>query len=237
MRTVSAIASDMKFQIRHGFYGVYLLVCGLYVLLLHFLSPGYKEKAALLLTFSDPGALGLIMAGGIVLLEKDQGVHDSLFVTPLRLREYLIAKAVSISVISLCAAWAILVLSLGIPAAPVRFSIGILLTSGLFTLLSVGIVARAQSINGFILLSQLFSLPLAIPLLGFFGIGPDIIYGFFPTHGSLVLLESAYRPVSSMETFYAIAVLLVGNAAVYIWAYRSFERRILSRVGEGATKG
>lgn len=237
MRTMSAIAYDVKFQIRHGFYGVYVLVCGLYVLLLHFMSPGYKEKAALLLTFSDPGALGLILAGGIVLLEKDQGVHDSLFVTPLRLREYLISKAVSISAISLCAACAIHFFSLGMPEGPFRFSIGVLLTSGLFTFLSIGTVARAQSINGFILLSQLYSLPLAIPLLGYFGIGPAALYRIFPTQGSLVLLETAYRPVSVAETFYAIAVLLAGNAAVYVWAYRSFERRILSRVGEGATKG
>jgi fluoroquinolone transport system permease protein len=234
---MSAIAYDMKFQIRHGFYGVYVLVCGFYVLLLHYLSPDYKEKAALLLTFSDPGALGLILAGGIVLLEKDQGVHDSLFITPLRLREYLVAKAVSISAISLCAAWAIHLLSLGMPAAPVRFSIGVLLTSALFTFLSIGIVARARSINGFILLSQLYSVPLAIPLLGFFGIGPAGLYWIFPTQGSLVLLQTAYWPVSVWKTAYAIAVLLAGNAAVYVWAYRSFERRILSRVGEGAAKG
>lgn len=237
MRTMTAVVYDIRFQIRHGLYGVYVLVCALYVLLLHFLPESYKEKAALLLTFSDPGALGLILAGGIVLLEKDQGVHDSLFVTPLRLREYLLAKAFSISAISLCAAWAIHVFSTGIPAAPVRFSIGVLLTSGMFTFLSIGVVARAQSINGFILLSQLYSLPLALPLLGFFGIGPDGLYRIFPTEGSLVLLEAAYRHVTAVETLYAIALLIVGNASFFFWAHRSFERRVLLRIGEGGARG
>jgi fluoroquinolone transport system permease protein len=234
---MTAVAYDIRFQIRHGFYGVYVLVCALYVLLLHFLPQSYKEKVTLLLTFSDPGALGLILAGGIVLLEKDQGVHDSLFVTPLRLREYLLAKAFSISAISLCAAWAIHLFSSGIPAAPIRFSIGVLLTSGMFTFLSIGVVARAQSINGFIMLSQLYSLPLALPLLSFFGIGPDGIYRVFPTEGSLVLLEAAYRHVSVAEALYAVTILILGNAAFFFWAHRSFERRILQRIGEGGAKG
>ncbi|TMV46817.1 ABC transporter permease [Paenibacillus mesophilus] len=237
MRTMTAVAYDIRFQIKHGFYGVYALVCAIYVLLLRFLPQSYKEKVALLLTFSDPGALGLILAGGIVLLEKDQGVHDSLFVTPLRLREYLLAKAFSISVISLFAAWAIHMFSTGMPAAPFRFSIGVLLTSSMFTFLSIGVVARTQSINGFILLSQMYSLPLALPLLGFFGIGPDVLYRIFPTEGSLVLLEAAYRSVTVAETLYATALLIVGNASFYLWAHRSFERKILLRIGEGGAKG
>lgn len=236
MRTMHAIASDVRFQIRHGFYGVYVLVCGLYVLLLHNISPGYKEKTALLLTFSDPGAIGLILAGGIVLLEKDQGVYDSLFVTPLRLREYLIAKAVSISVISSCAAWAIQLFALGFPAMPVHFTLGVWLTSCLFTFLSVGVVTRAKSINGFIWLSQMYSLPLAVPLAGLFDIGPSALYAVFPTNGSLLLLEAAHRPIPARESLYAVAVLSAGTAAAYAWAHRSFEKRILSRVGEGAAR-
>lgn len=233
MRTISRIAYDVKFQIRHGFYGVYALVCSLYVLLLYYVTPGYKEKAALLLTFSDPGAIGLILAGGIVLLEKDQGVHDSLFVTPLRLREYLIAKAVSLSAISLFAAWAIQGLALGFPEAPVRFTIGVLLSSCLFTFLSICVVTRTKSINGFIWLSQMYSFPLAVPLLGYFDIGPSALYWIFPTKGSLLLLEAAHSPIPVGESLYALAVLAAGTFTAYYFAHRSFERRILSRIGEG----
>jgi fluoroquinolone transport system permease protein len=236
MRSLRATGFDVRFQIRHGFYGVYVLVCGLYVLLLHYVSPEYKERTALLLTFSDPGAIGLLLAGGIVLLERDQGVHDSLFVTPLRLREYLIAKAVSISIMSSSSAWAIQWFALGPPKMPVHFTLGVALTSCLFTFLSIGIVTRAQTINGFIWLSQLYSFPLAAPLLGFFGIGPSAFYRIFPTQGSLLLLEAAHRPVPLVETLYAVAVLSAGMLAAYAWAHRSFERRVLSRLGGGAAR-
>lgn len=228
------IATDVKFQIRHGFYGVYVLMSALYVLLLHYVAPGYKETAALLLTFSDPGAIGLIVAGGIVLLERDQGIHDSLFVTPLRLREYLIAKAVSLAIISVAAAWAIQLFSLGLPVSPAHFTIGVLLTSCLFTFLSVGVVAHANSVNGFIWLSQLYAFPLAVPLLGLFDIGPPLLYRVFPTQGSLTLLEGAHRSLPQGESLYAIAVLSAGTAAAYGWARRSFERKVLPGAGKGA---
>lgn len=233
MRMLMTIIYDIRFQWRHGFYLVYLLVCSIYLIMLHFIPVQYKETVALLLTFSDPSALGLILAGGIVLLEKDQGIHDSLFVTPLRLREYLIAKAISLSIISILSAWAIHIFALGTPSSPLLFTTGVMLTSSLFTLLSIGIVVRTQSVNGFILLSQLYALPLAFPLLHFLGIGNKYMYLIFPTEGSLLLLKSMMRQLSTGEAIYAIIILSIGNAVVFYWAQYSFKRSLLMGMGRG----
>jgi fluoroquinolone transport system permease protein len=235
MRWIAATRYDAQFQWRHGFYGVYVLVCALYLMLLYFIPAGYKETVTILLTFSDPSALGLILAGGIVLLEKDQGIHDSLFVTPLRLGEYLFAKALSLSALSLTAAWAIHVFSSGVPLSPFRFSLGVLLTSSFFTFLSIGVAVRSRSINGFILLSQLYALPFALPLLHFFGIGKTFMYVVFPTEGSLLLLKSTYQHVPLVVTIYAVIILILGNAGAFFWAYRSFEKMVLRRVGDDRT--
>ncbi|KRE96452.1 ABC transporter permease [Paenibacillus sp. Soil766] len=233
MRWMTATKYDVQFQWRHGFYGVYVLVCSLYVLLLHFVPESRKDTVTILLTFSDPSALGLILAGGIVLLEKDQGIHDSLFVTPLRLREYLFAKALSLSALSLAAAWVIHVFSLGLPISPIRFSLAVLLTSSFFTFLSIGVAVRTRSINGFILLSQLYALPFTLPLLHFFGIGKAFMYVIIPTDGSLLLLKTTYQHVSLGGTIYAVTLLVLGNACVFLWTYRSFERKVLWRIGDG----
>jgi len=230
MRWGSAFVHDLRFQWRHGFYGVYLLVCLLYLVLLHFVPTDVQASIAILLTFSDPSAVGLILAGGIILLEKDQAVHDQLFATPLRVPEYLLAKAMSIGVLSTCAAWVIHGFSLGVPSSPVLFSLSVILSSSFFTFLSISVVTRAKSINGFILLSQVYALPFALPLLYFFGIGREGWYLLFPTHGSLLLLQSALRPLTSREIFYALAILILWNGIAYLWAKRSFERRILGRI-------
>lgn len=233
MRMIMTVLYDIRFQWRHGFYLVYMLVCSFYLILLNSIPVHYKKSAALLLTFSDPSALGLILAGGIVMLEKDQGIHDSLFVTPIRLMEYLLAKAVSLSLLSILSAWTIHVFSLGIPSSPFHFTIGVLLTSSLFTFLSIGVVVRSQSINGFILLSQLYALPLALPLLDFFDTGDRFMYLIFPTEGSLLLLKSIMQQVSAKETIYAIIILSIGNVIVFLWAQQSFKRKILMNIGKG----
>jgi len=230
MRMWMLVYHDIRFQWRHKFYLMYMLVCSIYVLLLNSIPADYKTNVALLLTFSDPSALGLILAGGIVLLEKDQGIHDSLFVTPLRITEYLLAKACSLSLLSLSSAWVIHLLSIGVPASPFHFTIGILLTSSLFTFLSIGVVVRSQSVNGFILISQLYALPFALPLLDFFHIGNRYLYMILPTEGTLVLLKSMILLPSASETIYAILILLLGNMVIFIWAKWSFKQVILMKL-------
>lgn len=234
MRMWMTVWHDIRFQWRHKFYLIYTLVCTIYLLLLHSIPTDYKITVALLLTFSDPSALGLILAGGIVLLEKDQGIHDSLFVTPIRVTEYLLAKAISLSILSITSAWIIHLLSIGVPASPFHFTIGILLTSSLFTLLSIGVVVRTQSVNGFILLTQLYALPFALPLLDFFNIGSRYMYMVIPTEGTLLLLKSMIQKPASGETLYALAILITGNILIFLWAKRSFKRVILLNIGRGA---
>lgn len=233
MRTSTAFAFDVRFQWRHGFYGVYVFVCACYWVLLHFIPEVYKEKALLLLTFSDPSALGLIFAGGIVLLERDQGIHDSLFVTPIRTREYLLAKAGSLSLLSLLSAWVIHLLTMGIPESPFCYSVGILLTSSFMTLLSIGVVVRCKTINGFILLSQVYALPFVLPLLGYLGVWDSEIFLLLPTEGTLRLLQSAFSSLSLSSQLYSFCILLIWNYGVYVWAKRAYEEHILLRIGAG----
>ncbi|KGE16392.1 hypothetical protein [Paenibacillus wynnii] len=233
MRTSAAFALDVRFQWRHGFYGIYIFVCAFYWVLLHFVPEVYKEKVMVLLTFSDPSALGLIFAGGIILLERDQGIHDPLFVTPIRTREYLLAKAASLSILSLLAAWLIHLVSMGMPLSPLGFSAGILLTSSFMTLLSIGVVARCQTVNSFILLSQVYALPFVLPLLGYFDVWESKLFLLLPTEGTLRLLKSAYSTLTLRDYLYSISILSVWNYAVYVWARRSYEEHILMRVGSG----
>lgn len=235
MKFLSAFAFDIKFQWRHGFYIVYAMVCACYWTLLNFISNDYLEKAIILLTFSDPSALGLILAGGILLLERDQGIHNPLFVTPLRTRDYLLAKVASLSVLSLTAAWVIHLTSSGIPQSPLLFSVGVVLTSSLMTLLSIGVVVRYQTINGFILMSQVFALPLLLPLLGFFELWNSGLFYLLPTEGTLVLLGSAFSVLSAREVIYALFILLIWNYVMYNWADHSFKKYVLGRKGERRT--
>lgn len=232
MRFLHAFTFDLRFQFRHGFYIAYAFVCICYWTLLNFIPDNYLEKVVILLTFSDPSALGLILAGGILLLERDQGIHDPLFVTPIRTRDYLLAKVASLSVLSLIAAWVIHTTSTGVPDSPFLFSAGIVLTSSLMTLLSIGVVVRSQTINGFIIMSQVYAFPLILPLLGFFDIWNTSLFFILPTEGTLLLLGSAFATLSTEQIFYALFILLVWNYIVYLWTNYSYKKYVLGESGE-----
>lgn len=233
MKGLSLFVFDLRFQWRHGFYWVYVFVCTCYWILLRFVPEDYQETTAIVLTFSDPAALGLIMAGGMVLLERDQGVHDPLFVAPVHIREYLLAKAASLSVLSLAAGWVIHMATGSLPEYPLGFSAGIVLTSTFMTLLSIGVAARHRTINGFILMVQVYALPFILPLLSFLQLWYEDLFLVLPTEGTLRLLVSPSDGLSIGSVLYSVCILLIWNFAAYIWAQRSYTRHVLMRVGEG----
>ncbi|WP_334074547.1 MULTISPECIES: ABC transporter permease [Paenibacillus] len=232
MKGVSLFLFDLRFQWRHGFYGVYLFVCFCYWILLRFVPENYREITATVLTFSDPAALGLILAGGIVLLEKDQGIHDPLFVTPVYVRDYLLSKATSLTVLSLTAGWIIHLSSGSLPSSSFAFSAGVVLTSTFMTLLSIGVAARYRTVNSFILMTQVYAMPVVLPLLGFFDLWHSNLFLGLPTEGTLRLLQFDHNG-SPGNMLYSLTILTVWNVAVYFWAHRSFSCFILREAGKG----
>lgn len=236
MRIAAAFATDVRLLWRHGFFWIYVFVCFFYWILLRFIPESHMEMAALALTFSDPSALGLLLAGGIVLLERDQGVHDQLFVTPLGIGQYLFGKAAALSLLSVLAAWAIHLPSVGFPRSPLGFSIGVILTSTLMTLMSIGIAAKCRSINGFIMKSQAYAFPFTLPLLGFFDIWHTSWFLLLPTEGTLLLLTSAYTDISTRQWLYAVFILVVWNFAVFAWTKRCYSLYLYGENGENGAR-
>ncbi|WP_143762598.1 MULTISPECIES: ABC transporter permease [unclassified Cohnella] len=200
---------DIRFQWKHGFYLIYSLICIVYFGILYFVHEDYVEKSLILLTFSDPSALGLLFAGGIILLERGQGVMGSLFATPVRIREYVLAKCLSLSCLSVLAAYAIHLPIGGWPVSPVHFTIGVALTSSFFTLIGIWTAVQCRSINSFILLTQLYVLPFVLPLAGYLDWMHSPFMALLPTHGTLILLDGAIRVVGWQETIYAILSLVL----------------------------
>lgn len=231
MRWGAMLRADVRFQWRHGFYYAYLLVSAVYIGLLQFVPNSAKERTASLLTFSDPSALGLLFAGGILLLERGQRVSEQLFVTPLKLREYLLSKAGTLGLLSLITAWLIHGFGAGLPEHPIAFSLSVALTSSLCTLLGIGIASRYATTNSFILMSQLYSAFLVIPLLGVFDVIQSPIYWLFPTQGSLLLLNVLDGGLTPVQIVYSVLILCIWNVMVYKWAVASFYRHVLHREG------
>ncbi|NQV16416.1 ABC transporter permease [bacterium] len=134
MRLSAAIAQDIRFQYRHGFYYVYAILTVLYIVVLQLLPDQLLQPTLTLILFSDVCTLGFFFIGAIVLLERSQNITESLFVTPFLLHEYLLAKLVSFLVLSTVSALIIIVGSGSQKADFLWFIYGLIMSSILFTL-------------------------------------------------------------------------------------------------------
>jgi fluoroquinolone transport system permease protein len=100
MRLVALLTGDIRFQFRYGFYFLYLVFAVLYIAVLYALPEVWRAKAAALMIFSDPAAMGLYFMGAIVLYEKSEHVLSSIAVAPVSTIAYVLSKLVSIALIS-----------------------------------------------------------------------------------------------------------------------------------------
>lgn len=149
MRLRSLCLLDIRFQAKYGFYFLYAVLTVIYIIILLALPESWREKAAAILIFSDPASMGLFFMGAIILLEKSQHTPCAFAVSPVYAVEYVIAKAASLSAISLVVA---MLLALAAKVDHLyMILIGTVISSAIFTFLGIIVATKIVSLNQFIL--------------------------------------------------------------------------------------
>lgn len=149
MRLINLIYGDIRFQFKYGFYFIYVIFTAMYISLIFFLPLEWKEKAAAVLIFSDPSAMGLFFMGAIVLLEKSERVINTIAVSPVKAGEYIMSKVVSLGIISVVAGASIAVSS--DTDSMLIVITGVFAGSALFTLIGLIIAVNINSLNQFVM--------------------------------------------------------------------------------------
>ncbi|SMF89727.1 fluoroquinolone transport system permease protein [Paenibacillus uliginis N3/975] len=214
---------DIKLQLRHHFYTAYLLISLAYLILLNMIPENQQAMWSILLTFSDPSMLGYFFIGGLILLEKGQHIHDNLFVTPYPLGAYIWSKTLSLTCLSLMSSLAIHIGTFGLHRNMIILIIAVMLTSVFFTLVGLGVAVRCHTMNGFFFSSILVSTILVLPVLDTLHIFSSKVFLFFPAGASLLLLQSVFEPVQTIDIVFAVIIMLSWIGIAFIWAHRSLQ--------------
>jgi len=230
-RIFNNIKFDIASQIRNGIYFVYLIISIIYAILIRMAPLPKREIISIIVLFSDPSMLGFFFIGGIVLLEKLNKTLENIFVTPLRVSEYIISKIVSLSLVSIASSIFIEVFSHGLSFKFMYLFLGILLSSILFTLLGLILAVKVNTLNEYIWISPFYVIILFIPLLEYFGIYKTPLFYLIPGKAALIIIEAAFRHVELWQLVYAFIVLSLSIILAYIWAYKSFYKHIILRIG------
>ena len=170
MRLRSLILGDIRFQVKYGFYLVYLIFSIFYITLIFVFPDTWREKAAITMIFNDPSAMGLFFMGAIVLFEKSERVLNTIAISPVKTHEYVLSKLVSIGFISTMVG-----LAIGITAKiiydPLSFIIGIFLCSCLFSSIGLMIACKIKTLNQFMIatipIEFLINVPALLYLFGY----------------------------------------------------------------------
>ncbi len=204
---------EMKLQWKNGLYLIYILVTLLYILLLGYVPEAYKGEVATFLVVSDPTFLGMIFVGGILLLEKNQGIPKGIGISPLGSKGYILSKVISLLVITLLTS--ICLMKVGHLRITFVKGIGLMLGASLFTLIGILIGSFAKSTNDFIFWIALFVTPFAPPVISFYFFKGVRLLHFIPTYTLLEILSDT--PLSLSEECLRLAYLglwLVGTFAI-----------------------
>jgi len=227
MRLLNAIKSDIRFQIKQGFYLIYLIITVMYLITLSLVPENILNIALPLIVFSDPSVLGLFFIGGIIMLEKGQGIIQVLVVSPLKTSEYIISKVVSLSIISALAG--ILITLFGTNSYPdwILLTISIFLISSIFTLCGIMINAGCSNVNQYIIKTIPYMLLLVLPCFSLLGFKYSYLFYIFPSVSALKLMLGAFTGIATVEAVLLILFLLFVNYLLFLKSVKIFENKIV----------
>lgn len=224
-RLLALIAGELRFSARYGILALYGLLVILYILLLSATAAAARPSAAGVVILTDPAAMGLFFMGAMILLEKSQRVNCAMAVSPVRVWEYIFAKAFTLMAIGLLVALAVGAYA-GLSLTGVCLSV--IPASTLFTMLGMMVASRSDSLNRFLLLS------IPVELVAFV---PAMFYWFGGLSGSLWIIHpgvAALVPLSPDTAHWGVAFasLVFWNIVVYPFCLAEV-RRNLRQLGGG----
>jgi fluoroquinolone transport system permease protein len=215
MRLFRLFLTDVRYQFKYGFYFLYLLFSVFYIAVLLMVPGTVRREVAALIIWSDPAALGFFFIGGIVLLEKGEGLHSYLSILPVTTREFVLAKVLSLSLISLLAGLAIAAAGLAGQVNYVILTVAVLAGAGIFTLFGLSVGVAARSVNHYMVIG----VPVGLLLMG-----PSVIILFGLSHPlveilpSTLLLRLLYGAVG-LEMPYSASIAVAG---LLLWLLPAF---------------
>lgn len=223
------IKYDIRLQWRQGFWLVYFIVTLIYLLILFSLPPGSRHFISLLFVLMDTSVLGVVFVGALVLLEKQQNVLQSLFVTPLKLRTYLFSKTISLTILALF-------MSMGIYFPVAGFSRGtlllmalVLISSAFFMLVGIGVSARVSTLNQYLGKLILAGLVIIVPVIPFVLVENSGWMRIFPSNALYDLALIIYSGSPGGMAVADLIILVLWLVVSWFYAETRFQKHVMFR--------
>ena len=221
------LKKEITLQWRQGFWLVYFVFTAIYVTVLISLPEKNRMLVSLILILSDTTMLGIIFIGALVLLEKQQAVIQSLFVTPLEPSQYVWSKTISLSLIAISMSILVYLPVWHFNEYTLLLLATIAFTAVTFVLLGLGLAARIDTINQYFGLLMGVSMLLILPVLPYMLLEQHPIFLILPYVASLDLMLGAMNPLPIWRILLDIVLLVIWGYIAYRYAIRRVTRYLV----------
>jgi fluoroquinolone transport system permease protein len=218
---------DILFQLKQGFYTVYGLLVVMYLLFLFYLPQSVRMNVTAFIILNDTSVMGITFVGALVLLEKQQNILQSLFITPLKLSTYLWGKALSLTLLALITSTLVGFLPGGMLGNWVAMVSAVLLSSLFFTFIGLGVAARVNTLNQYLA---------GIMIGGLITVAPVALYFFipnfsiiFPVNAAIDLLLTSPELQTTRGVIADTAVLICWSIVAFLWARNQFLKHVINK--------
>jgi len=223
------LRKEITLQWRQGFWLVYFIVAAIYILVLLNLPREQRMMVSLVMILTDTSVLGVLFIGALVLLEKQQSVIPSLFVTPLSPGAYIWSKSLSLSLIAVC-------MSIGIYLPVWQLSLfspflllGITLTALSYTMLGLGIAASVERINAYFGTQMLYSVVMALPIVPYLLLNRHPLFLALPYIPSLDFMLAATKAIPLWRILLDVLLMCFWAFAAYRFALHRVRKYMIYR--------
>ena len=189
------VRKDILLQWRQGFWLVYFVVSIIYIMILLNIPEENRMVVSLVMILSDTTMLGVIFIGALVLLEKQQSVIHSLFITPLEPSRYIWSKTISLSTIAITMSILIYLPVWHLSAYTILLLFNTAFTAAIFVLIGLGMAARTETINQYFGRLMMFSFLIILPVFPYLILDRHPAFLLLPYIASLDIMLGVIHPL------------------------------------------
>ena len=188
------IKTEITLQWRQGFWLVYFVISALYILVLVNVPRENRMMVSLIMILTDTTMLGVLFIGALVLLEKQQAVIHSLFVTPLEPSRYVWSKCISLSLIAVVMSILVYLPVWEFSAYSLLLLLTVIFTAGTFAMLGLGLAAGVETINQYFGIQMAVSMLFLLPVVPYLLLDQHPAFLFLPYIASLDIMLGVLNP-------------------------------------------
>ncbi|HSK91378.1 MAG TPA: hypothetical protein VK875_08700 [Euzebyales bacterium] len=229
----AAVRLDLRLQRRYGFYHAAAFSAVLWMAVLFVLPDSVLGVAMPYVIFGDLAIVGFFFIAGAVFFEKGERTVFALLITPLRFGDYLAAKLITLTALSVAVSVVVTLVDYGTGFNGPALLIAVVLISLLLLLSGLISATPFPSISEWLLPSTGVIAVLSLPLIHYSGLWPHPVFYAIPTQGPMQLLGWAFGqiPMTTWQVVYAVAYPVVWIAVLSLAAPRMFDRYVVAREG------